>query len=127
MFKNKDLLLALIKGTAKGLIGSGLLLGAAAVLITYVSVEETVVGGISIIALAILCYVSAHSSSQIYRKNGLLQGIICSAFVMIPMAVFSTIFNGYLSDYCIVKLIVAAVSGLIGGVSGINTKKTRIK
>lgn len=127
MLKNKELLLALMKGIAVGLACSGAVLAAFSVLITYVSIGEVAAGALSVTSLAVLCYVSAHHSSQIYRKKGLLQGVICSVSVMIPMALLSTISNGYLSDYCIFKLVVAAVFGIIGGVRGINTKKTNIR
>lgn len=127
MFKNKALLLALAKGISKGLACGTGVLAASSALITYVSLGDEIAGALAVIALAAFCYSSAYFSSQIYRKSGLMQGVICSALVMIPMALISSISNGYLSDYCIVKLIAAAASGIAGGIKGVNTKKTRIR
>lgn len=127
MFGNKDLLLALGKGIAVGLACGLAVLLAASILMTYISLDDIFTNALTSIAIAVITYVSSHHSAQLCRQKGLFQGIVCSAVIMIPMAIISMAANGYLSDYCIFKLIIAAVFGIAGGIIGINTKKTKIR
>lgn len=55
------------------------------------------------------------------RKHGLTEGFVCGSVIFAVLAVFSLVFTGSLPDSG--KLIILGLSGAIGGVSGVNSRR----
>lgn len=55
------------------------------------------------------------------RKHGLAEGLVCGTVIFAVLAVLSLIFTGSLPDTG--KLIILGLSGAVGGISGVNSKR----
>ncbi len=78
-----------------------------------------------VVTLFAASYTGGYVSTQICRHGGLVQGLLCGAVLCVIILPASVVSNGYLSGYCILRLIVCVLGGAIGGIKGINTKKTK--
>lgn len=121
----REFLNSVIKGTVKSFAVTGIILAIISILMIYIDISDNSLQIISIIILSICCYLSAYFSTQIKRTKGLVQGITCAILIFGVFLILSLIINGFsFSEMLIRKLIVCFVFGIIGGIIGINTKKT---
>lgn len=127
MFKNKELLRAVGKGMAFGWSIMAVIMLILSVIMTLTDITDKIIQLAMGLALAVNAYASSHRSTQIYRHNGFQQGLICGLFYALPILIISTIAMGYVSDYCLVKVIVVLIFAVAGGIAGINTKRTKAK
>ncbi len=91
----------------------------------YIDLPQIVIEAISYIIIALFCYESAYKSTQTLRNKGLVQGLICGVMVYIILFLCSILFlNFEITISAIAKLVVCILLGAIGGIRGVNTKKT---
>nr|MDE6832723.1 TIGR04086 family membrane protein [Ruminococcus sp.] len=77
----------------------------------------------SVIALVIGTYSSTYFCGKFRRKHGLAEGIICGVIIYTFIAICGVVFLGELTG--IKKLLLLTVSGAIGGVTGVNSKRPK--
>lgn len=77
----------------------------------------------SIIAICLGTYISTYVCGKFRRKHGLARGIICGTVIYIIIAVCGLIFFKEFTG--IKKLLLLTVSGAVGGVTGVNSKRPK--
>ncbi len=117
-------------------IGYGLLAGAGTVIFVcssvsvlqiFISLPDGIINAAAILTLSLASYISAYSSAQLCRSKGLIQGVICGTVIF-----FAVFLPGIImskdppTEQSLLKLILCILSGAVGGIKGINTKKTRL-
>lgn len=97
-------------------------LGLAALLL---DIPDTVLEAVSVAVLGAAAYCAAYRSTQINRSKGLKQGIFCGAALYLVIFTLSLIFSQFrFTDMAAIKATACLIFGIIGGITGINTKMT---
>ncbi len=122
-FKN-----SLLRGFAISLAAALAVSTAVGTAALFIDIPDGLLDKLSFAVLALAAYIAAYASTQFYRSKGLIQGLICGAGVFAAAFICGTVFLKQLpSDYAAVKAVLCAVFGAIGGIKGVNTKKTGIR
>lgn len=124
---SSDLLCAIKHGAAAGGLTVLIICLILSVVLTFVDVPDIIISGVVVIMLSAFCYICAYCSTQICRRGGIKQGAISGVIPALPILIISGVSCGYVSDYCLVKISACLIFGIIGGVRGINTKRTKAK
>lgn len=77
----------------------------------------------SIISMAAGTYASTYFCGKFRRKHGLAEGIMCGVIIYTIIAICGAVFLGELTG--IKKLLLLTVSGAVGGVTGVNSKRPK--
>ena len=115
----------IIKGSIFAIITSAILLLIFAVLLCYTNLSESTMLPVILVITGISILIGSMMSTRKIRKNGILNGgmvgfiyIIVLYFVSsLFLAGFSLTFNSF------IMLIVGIVTGMIGGIIGVNTNR----
>ena len=94
------------------------------VVMILVDVPDEIVNIAGILILSVGCYSATYTSTQLVRNNGLMQGIMFSGFVSTVLFIACLIVNHTLTVGCFEKIVCCTLFSIIGGIKGINTKKT---
>lgn len=117
------------RGIKAGLLSALLFIALSVTLLSAIiastGISNNAVSAAAVIILSSAGYISAYVSTQIERKNGLAQGLICSGIIILTVLIFSLIFTKYISGFFIIKAALCLLAGCIGGIKGVNTKKTK--
>ncbi len=124
---SSDLLHALKHGLAAGGLAVLIICTLLSIVMTLADIPDIIISAAVVIMLSAFCYICAYRSTQICRRGGIKQGAISGAIAALPILVISSISCGYISDYCLVKTSACLIFGIIGGIRGINTKRTKAK
>ncbi len=124
---SSDLLLAIKHGAAAGGLAVLIICLILSAILTFADIPDIIISGAVVVMLSAFCYICAYRSTQICRRGGIKQGAISGAIAALPILVISSISCGYVSDYCLVKISACLIFGIIGGIRGINTKRTKAK
>lgn len=121
----RELLKSVRTGTVAGIASMLFLCALMAVLQQFIDINERLLGVVSVMIVSVSSYVSAYTSTQLCRTKGLIQGILCATTLYILLFAI-TLFRGEISveTFSPSKLIFCLIFGVVGGVKGINTKKT---
>lgn len=95
--------------------------------ITFADIPDSAVKAAGAAVFAAACYISGYASTQIARKNGLLQGLCCSGIISALLFISGLIISKDITGFLLTKIILCIIFGSIGGVKGINTKKTNLR
>ena len=99
-----------------------------ALIMSFTDLPNFIISAISFLIISLACYFSAYFSTQIYRKNGLFQGLMCGLGVFALLFIISLLgHKSQLSTMVFVKLLLCIVFGAIGGIKGVNTRKTKAR
>lgn len=92
----------------------------------FFDIPDVILSYASCAVLGIACYAAGYSSTQIKRSMGLVQGLLCGLSVFLISLASGIVFGQFIfSDMTLIKAAVCLISGGIGGIKGVNTKKTR--
>ncbi len=103
------------------IIASTLLFGT---VMTLFDIADEIVSIAGTLILSIGCYIASYVSTQIVRNKGLLQGLIVAGIVSAVLLVICLIVNRALTIACFEKIVSCTLFSIIGGIKGINTRKT---
>lgn len=99
-----------------------------ALIMTFADLQDLIISAISFLIISLACYFSAYFSTQIYRKNGLFQGLMCGLGVFALLFIISLLGHKVqLTAMIFIKLILCIFFGAIGGIKGVNTRKTKAR
>lgn len=119
---NNNNIIKVIKGSIISFLVSVILLFIFASLLVYTSLQETTIKPVVIIISIISILIGSSLSSIKIKKNGIINGALVGLIYILTIYILSSIsligFN--LNLYSIIMMIGAIVSGMIGGVIGVN-------
>ncbi len=99
-----------------------------ALIMTFADLPDFIISAISFLIISLACYFSAFISTRICRKNGLFQGFICGLGIFVLLFIISLLgHKAQLTAMIFIKFILCIFSGVIGGIKGVNTRKTKVR
>lgn len=94
----------------------------------FVDFSDSLLDLISVLILCAASFSSGWFSTQLKRTKGLLQGFLCGSVLFLGIFIISFAAGKFeFRDMTIVKGAVCLVFGILGGVTGVNTKKTKLR
>lgn len=118
----------ILKSFAKSTMLSALLILIFSGCMLWVDIPDGLLTLIAVLIIVFNCFLSAYISTQHDRNNGIVQGLKCGIINFIMILLVSLILGIFsFSKAFALKLILCIFSGAIGGIVGVNTKKTNIK
>lgn len=97
-------------------------------LMLIIDISGAILSIISLLLIAFNCYLSAYISTQHDRNNGILQGLKCGAINYLFIVTLSLLIGNFsFTEMLPIKLCLCIFFGVLGGVVGVNTKKTNLK
>lgn len=115
-------IIKVIKGSIISFFISVILLFIFASLLVYTSLQETTIKPVVIIISIVSILIGSSLSSIKIKKNGIINGALVGLIYILTLYILSSIsFIGFnLSVYSIIMIIGAILSGMIGGIIGVN-------
>lgn len=115
---------SVIKSVIFGLLVSFFLILVFSFFLSRNDLSEGIPKVLSIIALSAGAFLAGILISKKHKKRGALLGVICGALIYFTVLAGGLIMSGFkLSNLLLIKLLVALLSGTIGGMIGVNIKK----
>ena len=116
-------LLSFIASAAVGIL-STLIITALTALFAFLFISDLrAIRFISLIPLFTGAFSGSFFCGKHRRKKGLIEGIICGVLLYLALLVFGIVFTGSLAG--LKKLLLLVVSGAVGGVTGVNSKRPK--
>ena len=114
----------IIKGTVISIILSLILLTIYAALLSYTSISESTMVPVIITITGISILIGSSISSMHIKKQGMLNGALVGLIYMLTIYILSSIFlsSFEININSIIMIAVGIVTGMIGGVIGVNMK-----
>ena len=114
----------IIKGTVISIILSLILLTIYAALLSYTSISESAMVPVIITITGISILIGSSISSMHIKKQGMLNGALVGLIYMLTIYILSSIFlsSFEININSIIMISVGIVTGMIGGVIGVNMK-----
>ncbi len=121
----KKNIIRIFKGTAFSIVLSILMLFIYALLLTYTTLSETTIMPVVLTITGISILVGSMVSTRKIRKNGLINGGLVGLIYIIILYLSSSLcLSGFsLSGNSFIMLAVGALTGIIGGIIGVNLNK----
>lgn len=114
------------KGVAAGICFALGLCFLVALISVFADIPDGALDVISALIFSAAAYLAGFVSTQICRSKGLVQGVICGLALFLTALLLSAAFKKIeFSDIAAMKFALSLCSGAVGGVKGINTKKTK--
>lgn len=79
-----------------------------------------------IIVFAVISYTSSYISTQIYREKGALQGFVLGVAISFVLILTTLFISKQITEFSIYKSAFSITSSMLGGVVGVNTRKTKV-
>lgn len=96
------------------------------VVFLFADIPDGILGVISVVIITLAAFSASFYSTQRCRQNGLKQGILCGAVLFLMLCILSLMFaQCRFSEWTAIKAAACFIAGALGGVWGINTKKTK--
>lgn len=115
----------IIKGSLFAVIASAILLLIFAVLLCYTNLSENTMLPVILVITGISILIGSMISTRKIRKNGILNGGMVGLIYIIILYLISSLFlAGFsLTFNSFIMLVVGIVTGMIGGIIGVNTNR----
>lgn len=116
--------LKIIKGSIIAIILSLILLTVYAILLSYTTISEGTMVPVIITITGISILIGSSISSMHIKKKGMLNGALVGLIYMLTLYILSSILlsSFELNMKSIIMILVGIVTGMIGGVIGVNMK-----
>ena len=123
--KENNKVLQIIKGSAIAIVLSFLFLLAYATILAYTDVPETTIVPVVIVITGISILMGSSMSTLHIKNKGLINGSLVGLIYMLTLYLLSSIVSGNfaLNMNSIIMLCVGILTGMIGGIIGVNLKK----
>lgn len=114
----------ILKGSVTAIILTLILLLIFAAILTYTSIGENVIKPVIIVISGISILVGSSISTLTIKKNGMLNGCLVGIIYILTLYLISSITGtGFaINLYSIIMIIVCIITGMLGGVIGVNLK-----
>ena len=98
-----------------------------AYILTKTDLPDSVISVVTAAALCIGAYAGGYIGAKKNRRNGLIVGVLCGAFIFIVLFIFSLIFASSAEGLSGgAKLFLVMLCGSVGGIVGVNSKNKRL-
>ena len=122
---SKKNVIAITKGSVISIGISIILIFIMSVILTFSNVSETIIPALVIVISAISILVGSVTATFTMRRNGLVNGaiigIVYISFIYILSSIMIADFN--LNIKSLVMLVVSIITGMVGGIMGVNIRK----
>lgn len=122
--KKNNNIIKIIKGSIISIVITLLALTIYAAILSYTSVSETTISPVILIITGISILIGSSMSSISIKKQGIINGglvgLIYILFIYIVSSIISVGFS--LNMNSIIMIIVAILTGMVGGIIGVNIK-----
>lgn len=114
----------IFKGFLISVIFTLVLLFIFSIILTYTNISENVISPVIIVISAISILIGSSISTIKIKKNGLLNGLLVGLIYMLFIYILSSIINNNfsLNGTSIVMIASGVITGMIGGIVGVNLK-----
>lgn len=117
---------SVLKGVASSIAVVLLICMAMGLAELFADIPEELLDAASVVILSIAAFSAGYVATQLHRSKGLFQGILCGGSIFALTLILSLTFAEFeFRNIVVVKGIFCVVAGMVGGVKGVNTKKTR--
>lgn len=122
---SSDFFMNIVKGIIMAFASTFILLFVFAIILTYTSISESVIPPVIIVITIISILFGSSISTIKIKKNGIVNGgIIGLSYILMLYFISSIVHTGFaLNIYSIVMIIVSVLSGMTGGIIGVNRTK----
>ncbi len=110
-------------GVLFGYAATFILSAVGAIFLLLTDSAEALSGAVSIVAMALSCFVAGHTAGRLRRHRGLSAGALCGLLYMILPLLLSLVTLNVGGAMLIVKLLLCVAFGAAGGVVGVNSVK----
>ena len=123
--EGKKNIISMAKGCIAALIITSVAIFIFSIVLTCTNVSENVIPVVTTIITGISILIGASLSTISIRKNGFLYGSVIGFFYVFVLYLLSSILSNdfSLNLTAIIMIIVALVTGAVGGIVGVNMKK----
>lgn len=121
----KKNLVRIIKGSIFSIITSAILLLIFAVLLCYTSLSENTMLPVILVVTGVSILIGSMISTRKIRKNGILNGGMVGIIYIIVLYLISSLFLAgfYLTFKSFIMLIIGIITGMVGGIIGVNINR----
>jgi len=118
---NKNMI-NILKGSALSIVVTLILLFIFSIVLTYTSVQESLIAPVVIVITAISILAGSSISSLKIKKNGLVNGALVGLiYILVIYLIFSITGSGFMLNITSIIMVVSAIiAGIIGGIIGVN-------
>lgn len=109
-------------GVAAGYMAALIVAALAAGLMTITDTAAYASGAAALLAVSLGSLFAGRVSGKIRRKDGLKTGALCGIIYILPLILISLIFGLAGGAMLAVKAALCVIFGMVGGVSGVNSK-----
>lgn len=115
----------IFKGTMISFIFTLVLLFIFAIVLTYTNVQEITIPSVIVIITVISILLGSSIATIKIKKNGIVNGgIVGLSYIAIIYVISSCVHTGFaLSISSLIMIVFAILSGIVGGIVGVNIKK----
>lgn len=110
-----------------GLISVAIMFSAVYVVMNFVDISYDSVENISLIMGVLATIISGYSSGRLFKEKGLLYGIISGLLMFLFFLIGGILYKNDITIKILYKALIFAFSGGIGGILGVNKKKSKRK
>lgn len=121
----KKNIIRILKGSAFAIVLSIIMLFIFALLLTYTNISESTIMPVTLTITGISILIGSTISTRKIKKNGLVNGGIVGLIYIIILYLSSSLcLSGFsLSSNSFIMLAVGVITGIIGGIIGVNLNK----
>lgn len=114
----------IVKGIGISIIITLILLFVFSLLLTYTNISENTIPAVVIVITGISILIGSSIINLKIKKNGIINGAIIGGSYILILYVISSILSGSyaLTVPAIIMIIVGLVTGMLGGIIGVNLK-----
>lgn len=118
----KQNLIRIVKGSIVAIIITLILLFLFASLLTYTSLQETIIIPVVMIITAISILIGSSISTLKIKKNGMVNGALVGMIYMVTIYLISSLTGtGFACNVnTIIMMVSAVLAGMLGGIIGVN-------
>ena len=114
----------IIKGTLLSMLATIILLFVYAIMLTYTNISESTIPVVTIIITAISILAGSAITTLHIRKNGAINGGLVGIIYIVSLYLVSSVVTGNftVNSYSIIMIAISIISGIIGGIIGVNRR-----
>ena len=120
-----SVLLTIIKAAVAGVAISTLLLLLFSFILSKKDLPLEIINPFTAILIALSSFSSGYIAAKLIKQRGMAVGAACGTIIFLFITLLSFMNSADIGVLTVIKLAVSVISGAIGGILGVNTKRKR--